>query len=133
MEKLGRLLDGGITAVRDAGTRGDVALAIKEAVERRIFDGPRVFWSGRMVAMRGGHSDEITETATGRPRSVETGPGTRVATGPYDWRLAVREQIRAGADWIKLTAPFTRDEVRPPSTRRTCTASASPPTRLASS
>lgn len=111
VEKLGLLLDGGVTAVRDVGTRGDVALAIKEAVERRIVSGPRVFWSGRMIAMRGGHSDEITETATGRPRSTETGPGTRIATGPYDWRLAVREQIRAGADWIKLTGPFTKDEV----------------------
>lgn len=111
VEKLGQLLDGGITAVRDVGTRNDVALAIKEAVERRIFPGPRVLWSGRMITIRGGHTDELTETASGRPRPIETGPGTRIATGPYDWRLAVREQIRAGADWIKLAGPYTKDEV----------------------
>lgn len=108
---LEQFLDGGITAVRDVGTRGDVALKIKEAVERGIFSGPRVFWSGQMVVARGGHADEITSTATGRPKSLESGPDVRVANGPDDWRLAVREQIRMGADWIKVTAPYTRAEV----------------------
>jgi imidazolonepropionase-like amidohydrolase len=108
---LGQLLDGGITAVRDAGTSNDVAIRIKEAVERRIFPGPRVFTSGALIASRGGHSDEITQTASGRPRSLDSSARTRVATGPDEWRLAVREQIRMGADWIKLTAPYTREEV----------------------
>jgi len=107
---LGQFLDGGITAVRDAGTSNDVAIRIKEAVERRIFPGPRVFTSGALIASRGGHSDEITQTASGRPRSLDSSR-TRVATGPDDWRLAVREQIRMGSDWIKLTAPYTREEV----------------------
>ena len=107
---LGQFVDGGITAVRDAGTANDVAIRIKEAVERRIFPGPRVFTSGALIASRGGHSDEITQTASGRPRSLDSSR-TRVATGPDDWRLAVREQIRMGADWIKLTAPYTREEV----------------------
>lgn len=109
--KLGLLLDGGITAVRDPGTRGDVALKIREAVERRIFPGPRVFWSRQMIASRGGHGDEITSTATGRPKSLETSPEVRIATGPNDWRLAVREQFRMHADFIKLFAPYTREEV----------------------
>lgn len=111
VEKLGQFLDGGITAVRDLGGPGDAALKLKEAVERRIFPGPRVFWAGQMIATRGGHSDEITETASGRPRPLTTNPGVRVATGPWDWRLAVREQIRLGVDVIKITAPFTREEV----------------------
>lgn len=111
VEKLGRFLDGGITAVRDVGTRNDVAVRIKEAVQRRMFDGPRVFWSGKLIVSRGGHGDEITETASGRPKGLETSDRVRVATGPDDWRLAVREQIRMGADWIKITAPYTREEV----------------------
>ena len=108
---LGQFLDGGITAVRDVGTRNDVALRMKEAVKRGIFDGPRVFWSAKMIVAAGGHADEITSTATGRPKSLETAPDVRVATGPNDWRLAVREQIRMGADVIKVTAPFTREEI----------------------
>ncbi len=108
---LGQLADAGVTTVRDVGTANDVALRLKEAVERRMVDGPRVLWSGKLIAARGGHADEITSTATGRAKSLATSSRTRVATGPWDWRLAVREQIRMHADWIKLTSPYTREEV----------------------
>ena len=109
--KLGQFLDGGITAVRDVGTSNDVALKLKEAVERRLMDGPRVFWSGRIIASRGGHADETTSTGTGRPKSLAPSSRVRVANGPDDWRLAVREQIRNHVDWIKITAPYSREEV----------------------
>jgi len=108
---LKQFLDAGITAVRDVGTRNDVALRLKEAVHRQLVDGPRILWSGKLIATRGGHGDEITSTATGRPRSLESNGRVRVANGSDDWRLAVREQFRMHADWIKLTAPFTREEV----------------------
>ena len=108
---LGQLLDGGITAVRDVGTRNDVALKIKEAVERQIFHGPRVFWSGLLISSRGGQGDETISTGGGQPKSLTGDFGVRVATGPDDWRLAVREQIRMHADWIKINAPYTREEV----------------------
>ena len=108
---LEQLADAGITSVRDVGTVNDVALRIKQAVERGMLLGPRVFWSGQLIASRGGHGDEITSTGSGRPRSL-TGSGRyRVANGPWEWRLAVREQIRMHADWIKLTAPYTEEEV----------------------
>ena len=108
---LGQLADAGVTTVRDVGTSNDVALRLKEAVERRMVDGPRVLWSGNLIAARSGHADEITSTATGKPKSLAPSSRVRVATGPWDWRLAVREQIRKHADWIKLTAPYTREEV----------------------
>lgn len=111
VEKMGRLLDGGITTVREVGCPGDVPARLAEAVQRGIFAGPRIYWAGQMIASRGGHGDEITETASGRPKSLETSATVRVATGPDDWRLAVREQIRLGSHLIKLTAPFTREEV----------------------
>jgi imidazolonepropionase-like amidohydrolase len=111
VEKLGLYLDGGITAVRDLGGVADVAQKIQEAVARRIFPGPRVFWAGHLISSRGGHGDEVTETASGRPRGLETSVSQRVATGPWDWRLAVREEIRRGVDVIKLTAPFDKEEV----------------------
>ena len=111
IEKLGLYLDGGITAVRDLGGANDVAQKIQEAVARHIFPGPRVFWAGRLISSRGGHGDEITETASGRPKPVETSASQRVATGPWDWRLAVREEIRRGVDVIKLTAPYDKEEV----------------------
>lgn len=106
-----QLIDGGITAVRDLGTLDDVALKIKEASLRHMIDAPRVFWAGKLIASRGGHGDEITETASGRPKPIETSGRLRVANGPGDWRLAVREQVRMGADLIKTTAPFTKEEI----------------------
>ncbi len=106
----GQLIDAGITAVRDVGTVDDVALRIKEGVDRRIIRGPRVFWSGRLIASPGGHGDEVTSTATGRQRAAGSG-GRRVANGPWDWREAVREQVRALADWIKISAPATQEEL----------------------
>ncbi len=112
VEKLRWFLDGGITAVRDVGTRNDVALRLKEAVQRGLVQGPRVFWSGKSIGIRSGHGDEVTATGSGLPTSLAGRPDSkRVANGPGDWRLAVREQIRMGADWIKLTAPYTREEV----------------------
>lgn len=109
---LSQFLDAGITTVRDVGTVNDVALRIKEAVARNMVDGPRVLWSGRLIAARGGHGNEITSTATGKPKSLEDSDRTRVASGPWDWREAVREQYRMHADWIKITAPYTQEEVQ---------------------
>ncbi len=107
-----QLIGAGITAARDVGTVDDVALRIKEAVDRRIIRGPRVFWSGRLIASRGGHGDEVTSTATGRQRAAGASGARRVAGGPWDWREAVREQVRALADWIKISAPATEEELR---------------------
>lgn len=106
-----QLIDGGITTARDVGTLDDVALKIKEASERHMIEAPRVFWAGKLIGSRGGHGDETTQTASGLPKSLEPSGRHRVANGPGDWRLAVREQIRMGADLIKLTAPFTKEEV----------------------
>jgi imidazolonepropionase-like amidohydrolase len=107
----GQLIEAGITAVRDVGTMEDVALRIKEGIDRGIIRGPRVFWSGRLIASPGGHGDEVTSTATGRQRSGGSA-GRRVANGPWEWRGAVREQIRALADWIKISAPADEEEIR---------------------
>lgn len=106
-----QLIDGGITTARDVGTLDDVALKIKEASQRHMIDAPRVFWAGKLIGSRGGHGDEITQTASGLPKSLEPSGRHRVANGPGDWRLAVREQIRMHADLIKLTAPYTKEEV----------------------
>jgi imidazolonepropionase-like amidohydrolase len=107
-----QLIEAGITSARDVGTVQDVALRIKEGVDRRIIRGPRVFWSGGLIASTGGHGDEVTSTATGRQRSGATTGGRRVANGPWEWREAVREQVRSLADWIKISAPASEEEIR---------------------
>lgn len=105
-----QLIDAGITSARDVGTIDDVALRIKEAVDRKIIRGPRVFWSGRIISTTGGHGDEVTSTATGRQKPG-LGGTSRGFDGPWEWRVAVRQQIRNLADWIKLGAPASKEEL----------------------
>ena len=105
-----QLIDAGITAARDVGTVDDVALRIKEGVDRGIIRGPRVFWSGRIISTTGGHGDEVTSTATGRQKPAFGGPSNGF-NGPWEWRTAVRSQVRNLADWIKLGAPANEEEI----------------------
>tara|TARA_R100000501_G_scaffold14680_3_gene26658 strand:- start:17563 stop:18906 length:1344 start_codon:yes stop_codon:yes gene_type:complete len=105
-----QLISAGITAVRDVGTVDDVALRIKEAVDREIITGPRVLWSGSIISSTGGHGDEVTSTATGRQKPAFGGP-TKGFNGPWEWRAAVRNEVRSLVDWIKLGAPANKEEI----------------------
>ncbi len=92
------LLDAGVTTVRDVGSYDDEALALREAIRLGLVAGPRVLTCGRIVSV--------------------TAPGGRIfgtmyreADGPDDMRKAVREQIRRGADFIKVMATGARSVV----------------------
>lgn len=110
-ELMESLVRAGITTVVDRGTEGDVALRLKEAVQREIIIGPRVFWSGAIITTTGGHTDEPTSTASGRWKPDLPDSRTYVADGAAEWRKAVRVQARRQADWIKVAAPFEPDEI----------------------
>jgi imidazolonepropionase-like amidohydrolase len=85
----GRLLAGGITTVRELGAVGDRVLALRDAIRLGLLRGPRILASGRIMAA----------TSPG----ARAFPGMyREANGPDDMRRAVREQIRRGADLIKV-------------------------------
>jgi imidazolonepropionase-like amidohydrolase len=101
----------GITAIRDPATTGDVSIRLKEAVARGLIPGPRIFWAGAMIATTGGHGDEATGTATGRWKPNVPNTRTYTANGPWEWREAVRQQIRRQVDWIKVSSPFTKEEI----------------------
>ena len=81
-------VDAGVTTVRDLGGREYVELAVRRAVDEGLFPGPRILAAGRPVCMTGGHGNWLA----------------READGPDDARKAVREQLKAGADVIKLIA-----------------------------
>ena len=78
----------GVTTVRDMGARNGVTLPIRDAVADGIVPGPRILSSGRCICMTGGHG----------------WPFGREADGEDEVRKAVREQIKAGVDVIKLMA-----------------------------
>lgn len=79
-------LSAGVTTVRDVGGNNHVDVALKRAIDRGDVVGPRMLVAGKPVAATGGH---IWYWA-------------READGPEEVRKAVREQIKAGADLIKI-------------------------------
>jgi imidazolonepropionase-like amidohydrolase len=89
-------LRAGFTSARDVGTHGEGYgdVDIRNAINRGMIDGPRMQVSTRGVGASG--SDYI-----GSPEATITG-GNQTVQGPDNAREVVREQIRYGADWIKV-------------------------------
>lgn len=109
---LGRLLDAGITTVRDCGSF--TALALKQAVVEGSVRGPRIVACGRFIERTGGPDDAPSMPLEWAQRGGPWAP--RLADGPDEIRKAVREQMRDGADWIKTCttgAVTTQESSRP--------------------
>lgn len=81
-------LEGGVTTVRDVGSRAHISISVTRAIRAGIIPGPRTLNAGLAICMTGGHAWFIG----------------RQADGTDDVVKAVREQIRAGADVIKFIA-----------------------------
>ena len=82
------LTESGITSVRMAGTPHFIDVVLKRAFEAGTLLGPRIFAAGWFLTTTGGHA-------------LQTGFAKR-CDGPHGFVQAVREQIEAGADHIKL-------------------------------
>jgi imidazolonepropionase-like amidohydrolase len=95
------MLHRGFTTVRDVAG-GDYGM--KLAVERGVVEGPRLFISGRALSQTGGHGDHRERTDETIPCACTSALDqmTRIADGPEAVRLAAREELRKGADHIKI-------------------------------
>ena len=92
----------GFTTVRDVGAGpGDAIFALRDGIARGDVVGPRIFASGATISVTGGHGDG---TQGYRDDIAHVLHSPAVCDGPADCRRAVREQVRRGADHIKLTA-----------------------------
>lgn len=95
-----RTLMAGFTTVADLGASNEAIFALRDAVRRGDVPGPRIIASGSAVSVHGGHGDingfreDVMHLLS--PESV--------CSGAEDCRRAVRLQVRAGADIIKITA-----------------------------
>ncbi len=107
VEKLRYFIESGITSVRDVGSKGDVPFRLKVWVAENRIPGPRVFPAGAFITGEGGHSTENTPDEL-----IGMMGATRLASGPDDWRQAVREQFHKGADVIKLGSHFSAEEIK---------------------
>lgn len=104
-------VEAGVTTVRDLGGRDYAELGVRDAVGAGLIPGPRMLCAGRGICITGGHGWHVIG---------------RESDGPDEVRKGVREQIKAGADVIKLfatggvmtpgvdpnSAQLTLDEVR---------------------
>ncbi|MGC4037406.1 MAG: amidohydrolase family protein [Chitinophagaceae bacterium] len=96
-----RTLMAGFTTVRDLGGSG-VNISLRNAVNKGLVKGPRIYTAGKAIATTGGHADPTDgyrEDLMGDP-----GPKDGVANGPDECRKAVRQRYKDGSDWIKITA-----------------------------
>ncbi len=91
----------GFTTERDLGTEGagyaDVGL--KAAIDQGIVPGPRLLVATRAIVASGAYGPKGFEPGVEVPQGAEEASGDGVV-------LAVRRQIAAGADWIKLYADY---------------------------
>jgi imidazolonepropionase-like amidohydrolase len=96
----------GFTTIRDMG--GPV-FGLKRAIDEGIVAGPRIYPSGAMITITGGHGDfrqlsDLPRTIGGGLTRMEQIGGSMVADSPDEVRVRVREQLMLGASQIKLTA-----------------------------
>ncbi|KAI1080454.1 amidohydrolase [Whalleya microplaca] len=94
-----QMLHRGFTTVRDCGGAHS---ALKEAIADGIFPGPRLFISGHALSQSGGHADfRGRHDHSACCGGATTGLG-RICNGVPQCMQAVREEIRAGSDFIKI-------------------------------
>ena len=100
--RLKRMLDRGFTTVRDAGGADH---GTKAAIEAGLIPGPRLFVSCRSIGPTGGHNDRNRRTDVAGPPCLCCNAMVflrAIADGPHEVRKAAREQMRQGADQVKL-------------------------------
>lgn len=96
----------GFTTVRDLG---GPSFGLKQAIDRGVVEGPRIWPSGAMITVTSGHGDfrmpsELPRDASQPLSRMEQIGGSMVADSPDAVRQRVREQLMLGASQIKLTA-----------------------------
>ena len=81
-------LRGGVTTTRDCGGKDYLEFAVRDACNSGELLGPTIRAAGRMICMTGGHGNRMGRVADGTDEVVK----------------AVREQIHAGCDFVKIMA-----------------------------
>ncbi|HYC70577.1 MAG TPA: amidohydrolase family protein [Opitutaceae bacterium] len=94
-----RTLEAGFTTVRDVGAGEFIDIALKRAIDSGKVAGPRIVPAGLAIGATGGHAD-----LSGFSPSVSFTDRSGVADGEDEIRKKVRENIKYGAEWIKIMA-----------------------------
>ena len=90
-------LRAGFTTVRDAGSNGSAVFSVRNGINSGLIDGPRIFLAGEQVHVTDGNPWEATSA-------------TPLCDGIEPCRWMVREQIRRGADFVKIAVSGSGSE-----------------------
>jgi imidazolonepropionase-like amidohydrolase len=93
-----KTLMAGFTTVRNLGASGYSVIAVRDGINAGEIAGPRIWAAGYSVGITGGHCDD--NFSPPEAKSVANG----VADGPWAVRAKVRENIKYGANTIKVCA-----------------------------
>jgi len=99
--ELEAMLRRGFTTARDAG---GCDAGLRTALERGLIDGPRLLISGKALSQTGGHGDDRAVGEADPWPGAYPGEFARIADGVDQVRLAARQELRRGADQIKICA-----------------------------
>lgn len=119
-----RTLLAGFTTVRNLGDSANESIALRNAINAGIVDGPRILTAGKAIGSTGGHadgSDGYRADLMGDP-----GPADGIINSPQDAWKAIRQHYKDGVDLIKImpsggvldesasadNAQLTEDELR---------------------
>ena len=95
-----RTLQAGFTTIRNLGASEFVDIALRRAIDDGVVTGPRIVAAGHAIGATGGHADDTVGASPYVTRRGYDG----VADGVEAVRLKVREQVKHGADVIKMVA-----------------------------
>ncbi|HPF22977.1 MAG TPA: amidohydrolase family protein [Hyphomonas sp.] len=95
-----KTLMAGFTTVQDVGGSNDAVFGLRDAIAKGMVPGPRMRAAGQAISVTGGHGDVNGYS----PEVMALFTGTNICNGADDCRRAVRQQIKEGADVIKITA-----------------------------
>ncbi|MFO8031985.1 MAG: amidohydrolase family protein [Desulfohalobiaceae bacterium] len=89
--EMSNTLRAGITTVRNAGSTAYIDIAVKKAVQEGLIIGPSILACGKIICMISSGSDYFRDLY-------------READGVDENRRAAREQLKEGADFLKVMA-----------------------------
>ncbi|KCZ94155.1 metal-dependent hydrolase family protein [Hyphomonas johnsonii] len=93
-------LEAGFTTVQDVGGINEAVFGLRDAIARGAVPGPRMRAAGQAISVTGGHGDVNGYSSP----VMQLFTGTNICNGADDCRRAVRQQVKDGADVIKITA-----------------------------
>lgn len=94
-----RTLEAGFTTIRNLGADNYIDFSLRNAIDSGAIPGPRILASGPSLSATGGHGDLNRMSPTVHIDGIDG-----IADGPDAIRKKIRENVKFGADVIKILA-----------------------------